>query len=213
MYRLINQNIDQLLAAISYDRDVQPYVWLIRNLVGANVATSAEYQRVYRRYWQLNSARLSEDFCQSYFALLEELKQASNANVETVARRLLEVPTHGNGRVSLQFSFGSKLVHMLNQHLPVYDSMVKDFYFLPTGPAKEKTEVKLKRLLTSYEFLVAEYTRVLRNGILGDSIERFRQKFHLGPEYSDSKVIDTLIWRFVSFLRNGAVRNINVVYG
>ena len=180
MYYLINQHIDQLLLTIDATRDIQPYVSLIHNFNEVNVAANMEFQRTYRRYWQLNAARLGEDFCKVYFALLEELKQERNTGVDTVARRLWETPTHGDGRQSLQFSFASKLAHMLNNHLPIYDSLVESFYFLPTGSATEKFEEKLQRLLASYKFLIAEYNRVLANGLLAYAIERFRAKFALG---------------------------------
>ncbi len=108
MYSLINQHIDQLLDVIDSERDIQPYSWLVQNLNDTNVATDPEYQQVYRQYWRLNAARLSEGFRQSYFDLLEELKQEQiTADVETVSRRLLEVPTHNDGRHALQFSFGT----------------------------------------------------------------------------------------------------------
>jgi len=96
--------------------------------------------------------------------------------------------------------------------MPVYDKMIADFYFLPSGPGKEENKDKLNRLLISYEFLVGEYSRILKNNFLGHCIERFRKKFSLGSEYSDIKVIDTIIWKFVSMLRRGAVRDKNVVY-
>jgi hypothetical protein len=212
MYTLINSHIDKILDAINPATDVEPYVWLVRHFNDINVATHTEFQRIYRRYWQLYAARLSSSFCQSYFALLESSKSAQDVAVKTVAQQLLEVPTHGDARRSVQFSFASKLVHMINRRLPIYDSMVESFYFLPAGPAKESTDAKLERLVASYGFLVAEYTRVLQQGLLTHAIQRFRLRFHVGHEYTDNKIIDTLIWRFVGFMRGGAVRNKEVVY-
>jgi hypothetical protein len=90
--------------------------------------------------------------------------------------------------------------------------MVEAFYFFPrsyTGTA----ETKLANLLTSYRFLVTEYDRILREGLLADSVQTFRQHFGLPPLlYSDQKIIDTLIWKFVPFLERGALRDGSVVY-
>ena len=213
MYKLINRHIGQLLDVIDPGIDIQPYVLLVRQLNRVDVSRDLEYQRKYRRYWQLNAARLCEPFCQSYFALLEGLKRrARGATVGTVAQQLLQVPCHNNGQRALQFSFASKLVHMLNPQLPVWDSMVESYYFLPKGSTIETTEQKLQRLLASYDFLCVEYNRILQQGALLPAIRQFRQRYRLGSEYSDIKVIDTLIWKFVGFLRSGAVRSGQVMY-
>jgi hypothetical protein len=213
MYNLINKHIDKILDAIDSTRDISPYIRLVQQLNVVDVSTHAEFQQVYRKYWQLNAARLSENFCQSYFALLESLKGAHDIDIKTVAQQLLEIPTHGDGRHSLQFSFASKLVHMVDHRLPIYDSMVESFYFLPTASISEDTEAKLQRLMASYGFLRIEYDRVLQNGLLSHAIELFRHRLRLGAEYSDNKIIDTLIWRFVGFMRDGAIRDGEVVYG
>ena len=212
MYTLINQNIHRLLGEIDCESEVRPYVWLTCNLHNRNVSNDEEYQRKYSYYWALNGAGLGKEFRDAYFCKLEELKQNSKTDdktVEAVARWLWEAPVNRSGRRSLQFSFASKLVHMINPDLPLYDSRVEDFYFLPPTSASEKLEAKME----SYRFLVEEYNRVLADGILSSSIQKFRDKFDPDSAcYSDIKVIDTLIWKFATVLRNGAMQNRVVVY-
>ena len=212
MYTLINRNIDLLLGGIGCKREVRPYVWLTRNLRDRSVSADEAYQREYSSYWGLNGAGLGKEFRDAYFCHLEELKRDSKPGVESVeavARRLWKVPVNRSGRRSLQFSFASKLVHMVNPNLPLYDSRVEDFYFLPPTSASEKLEAKME----SYRFLVEEYDRVLTDGILSSSIQKFRDKFHPDSAcYSDIKIIDTLIWKFAAVLRNGAMQNRVVVY-
>jgi hypothetical protein len=213
MYDLINRHVARLLDSIKREGDIDPYVWMIQCLPNVDVSRDVKFQGVYRRYWQLNPARLSPDFCTAYFSLLEQSKHAPDrTTVEAVARALLRIPTHSNGRESLQFSFASKLVHMVRPRLPVYDSMVESFFFLPSSDTQKTVEDKLKNLLQSYSFLVDEYDRVLRNELLAPAIAAFRQRFRLDAQYSDEKVIDTLIWRFVGYLRKGAFRDKSVEY-
>jgi len=214
MYTIINQNVGALLKLINPQADINPYVWLLGELPNRNVAQDQEFQRIYRLYWQLNPARLSKEYLAAYFGHLEQLKgHPEHITVEAVARHLLPIPTHGNGRQSLQFSFASKLVHMLNPEQPVYDSMVESFFFLPSGGANETTEQKIARLLASYEFLHTEYGRVLEQGLLAQANTQFRARFSVNAAYTDRKIIDTLIWKFVGFLKRGAVRKGIVVYG
>ena len=213
MYSTINQNVEALLASINRQSDIERYVWLLRELPNRNVEIDSEFQRAYRHYWQMNPARLSENYLASYFGYLEYLKSQHDVfDVESVARYLLTIPTHGDGRQSLQFSFASKFVHMLNPDQPVYDSMVEHFFFLPTAKPNELTEQKIARLMTSYRFLQAEYGRVLEQKLLAYAIERFRAYFELDTTYTDRKIIDTLLWKFVGFLKSGAIRSGIVVY-
>ena len=88
---------------------------------------------------------------------------------------------------------------------------METFYFLPRSYAGTP-EKKLANLLLSYRFLVSEFDRVLTEGLLSPAIAEVRQHFHLPPDYSDPKLIDTLIWKFVPFLERGAVRDGSVVY-
>jgi hypothetical protein len=212
MYSLINSHIDRLLQTISPQDDVRPYVQLVRDLPNVDASQDMLFQRTYRRYWALNAARLGPEFLRAYFAVLERSKQSpERVTAELVARELLEIPVNSKGTKSLQFSFASKLVHMVNPRLPVYDSMVETFFFFPR-PDRGTTEKKLANLLQSYKFLVEEYDRVLRDRLLSPAIDAFRQHFRMETDYSDEKIIDTLIWRFVSFLWNGALRDRTVVY-
>ena len=212
MYALLNQNIDLLCSNIEPARDIRPYVQLTETLRKVDVSADRDFQRTYRKYWQLNAALLGNQFVGAYFTYFEELKQANDVTLERVVRDLFEVPTHGDGRQSLQFSFASKMVHMLRPRLPLYDSMVEAFFFLPLGSPKEKTEVRLQRLLASYGFLVAEYDRVLREGLLAPAIATFRARFRVGGDYTDEKIVDTLIWGFVRFVRAGAIRDRAILY-
>src|SRR5437879_5928960 len=107
MYRLINNNVDRILAEIRLDRDL--YRDIQHTFAKVNVATDLRFQRKYRQYWRLNAGRLSDSFCQIYFELLEESKRAGVADVEDIARRLMAVPANLSGRLTLQFSFASKL--------------------------------------------------------------------------------------------------------
>jgi hypothetical protein len=131
--------------------------------------------------------------------------------VEEITRTLYEIPINAKEKKVLQFSFASKLVHMINPRLPVYDRMVESFYFLPRSYAGT-AQKKLANLLRSYRFLVAEYDRILREGLLASAIDELRRRFQLPAEYSDQKIIDTLIWKFVPFLESGALRDGSVVY-
>ncbi len=131
--------------------------------------------------------------------------------VEAVALQLYEIPTHGV-RYTLQFSFASKLVHMLRPHSPVYDSMVAAFFIFPKGPTNELIGAKLQRLLGAYNFLTNEYQRVLNQGLLDGAIIEFQNHFDPNHILTQEKIVDTLIWRFVTLLRSQPIEERQVIY-
>jgi hypothetical protein len=211
MYDLINSNVTQLLGTVNRS-DVDPYIWMTRELHNRDVSHDQEFQREYCKYWALNGAGLGQPFRSAYFSLLEQAKCApERASVEGITRTLYETPINAKVEKAMQFSFASKLVQMINPSLPVYDRMVESFYFLPRSYAGT-AEKKLANLLRSYQFLVSEYDRILRKGLLALAIEELRRRLQLQADYSDQKIIDTLIWKFVPFLESGALRDGSVVY-
>lgn len=212
MYILINQNIDLIISSVDRELDVVSYLTLLTRFANVNARLDRDFQLEYRKYWRLNAALLSESFCNAYFDLMESLRGQDNVEIEVVARRLYQVPTHKNGRQSLQFSFSSKLIHTLDSHRPIYDSLIADFFFFcPPDPNKE-LDFRLRSLSTFYSFLCHEYERILEQGLLEPSISRFRQIQGVEDAYTDEKIIDILIWRFVTLLRNGALTDGRIVY-
>jgi len=205
MYHIINTHIDRVLGQVSTGH-VAEYDFLLgnRHRVG-----DSDFQRRYRVFWALNAARLSETFCANYFGLLKDVLEVRRG-IEEIARHLYLVESNNRGH-KLQFSFATKLLHMADPHSPIYDSMVADFFFFSESHSTEKIPERIEELAGFHNFLAEEYARVLEAGLLAPSIEKFRDK--LKPKhFSDQKVIDSLIWGFVSLQKKGAMNRGEVLY-
>ncbi|SEI45273.1 hypothetical protein SAMN04244572_00336 [Azotobacter beijerinckii] len=212
MYHLINNNVQLLLNGINREDHIDPYV-SIRESFENQKNNTPKFRSTYRQFYKLNAARLSEKFCELYFALLEEHRNDEYIQVESITNSLYELESNSKGTHAVHFSFASKLVHTINNDLPVYDSMVAAFYFFPNIKSNWNKAKKIEEYLTSYHFLINEYKRVIENNLLGQAIEQFRERFEVGIEYSDVKLIDTLIWRYTALLKSGAIRNGQMQYG
>src|SRR5262245_50813112 len=125
MYYMINQYAGAILNSIDRKTHVEPYDWLVQNM--GSVDTPG-YQAKYRAYWVMNAARLSPDFYTVYFGALRQCILQTPTLVELI-RTLYNASTNSRDQKSLQFSFATKLLHMTNRHLPIYDSQVAAFYF------------------------------------------------------------------------------------
>lgn len=205
MYSLINENISDILKFIERDH-VLKYDWLIENI---HRIESPNYQTSYKTFWRLHGAGLSSEYCSIYFQFLKKhLKEP--ITIKKLLKSLFSKPVNSSGRKSLQFSFITKMLHMADRHLPIYDSLISSFFFFEPN-RRLSFEERVDELTSFYEFLSFEYHRILKNSLLQESIETFRERFE-PIHFTDEKIIDSLIWAFTSYGFNGAVINKNVVF-
>jgi hypothetical protein len=197
MYSSIEKHIQPIIRDQKLGAAVQSYAALLSQVSRTNVTHDLEFQRDYRQFWALNAARLDTDRIRDYFDLLEAEKHGPFRGIDAIVRDLAARSALTGENPTLQFSFASKLLHMLYPENPVYDSLVAAFYFYtpPTGASFER---KLRSLLDFYEFLQSEYYRVISGSLLGNA--------------SDQKVVDFLIWTYVRLLRRGAQRGGTLLY-
>jgi hypothetical protein len=168
---------------------------------------SEHYRRDYRDFWVMNRSQLSKRFYTTYFGLL---KAPTAHELPGLCDALYEVSSRLDGKRTLQFSFATKLVHIQNPHLPIYDSRVARFYLF-RAPSGGTVEERTKKLTALHNFLIAEYARVIHNGLLAPAIGAFRDRFK--PRlHTDEKIIDWLIWALVGLAEDGAVLDGRIVY-
>jgi hypothetical protein len=109
-YDEINELIDQILQSIA-PIHVTEYDWLVQNI---HQVAETEYQRRYKNYWRLNGAGLSQNYCRVYFQHLQAGLNNNAPQLTTLVNELYQIPIRQN-RHALQFSFCTKLCHMLNR--------------------------------------------------------------------------------------------------
>lgn len=206
MYQLIEKNCTAIISSIPRSH-VTKYDWLMHN---AALSGSPAFQTRYKNFWRLNAARLSPDYCQTYFAELRSA-QLNTTSPDKVAARLFATPTHRNGRQSLQFSFATKLVHTADPTTPIYDSLIAAFYFFQEPSQKLSLPKRIAHLTAFQKFLVQEYQRILSKKLLARSISSFRKHFK-AQNFTDQKVIDSLLWSFVGLLKRGEIVNRQITY-
>jgi hypothetical protein len=206
MYSLINHYAPVIVRSIPATH-VSDYEWLVQNV---GQVDSQDYQSRYRKFWAMNAAQLSPAFYSVYFGAL------AKAAVEVPSLEGLSKTLHGasarqNGKQSLQFSFATKLLHMVDRCAPIYDSKVAKFYFFQPLPAEGELAARINRFVAFHTFLVGEYARVLNCGLLRGAIQAFRQQFN-PTQLTDEKCIDSLLWAFVTLLERGALPASQIVY-
>lgn len=203
MYEMMNEHCDEVLAELDRISDLPRYLDLRKRLWEVDASTDLEFQHLYRSYWRMNVARLGDPFYSQYFGYLEALKREPMDNPDDSIRDIALIQNTAE-RPSLQFSFATKLLNTIDPKTPVYDGYVSAFYFFTPRPSDQPVRLRLDELLHFYAFLRGEYARVVDGGLLRVAVARFREHFQIDHTLCDERVIDLLIWGFVSLLRNGA---------
>lgn len=212
MYRVINENTGFILKNVEENISIQEYIPLLKRLHEDNITSNPTFIKDYKRYWTMNAARLPQEFFDRYFAYLENNKNNRQIALSDVIE-YLHTTTHNTEKRKVHFSFSSKLVHMINPNKPIYDTMIKNFYYLPDFSSKKSYQDKMTVVNKNYNFIESEYKRVIENNLLEPSISLFYKTFKLNQDdITYVKVIDSLIWALVNSLQNGYIRNGKIIY-
>jgi len=200
MYRYINQHIEALLDLLRKDKHVQNYDNLMRAFAQADALRDETFRRNYAHFWKLRRVKAWRE---AYFVLLQNIRNQTQLDPREILRYVChETLDNHKGGQALEFSFATKLVHMVDPKSPIYDANVRVFYLLPELPGDDDMEARIHRCLGVYDALAKEYERILTNGLLCHSIARFKEE--LNPErFTDIKIIDSLIWAFVTWAKQG----------
>jgi hypothetical protein len=206
MYILINRFAEAVVGFIPHNH-VADYEWLLQNTAQV---TTPDYQKKYRLYWAMNVAQMSPLFYAAYFRTLD-IAMKQTVTLREVAQILYDASARRDGRQSLQFSFATKLLHMTNPSLPIFDSQIAGFYFFQEAATGLNLQQRIDGFAAFHDFLVNKYARVLKCGLLAEAIQEYRCQ--LKPQHvTDEKIVDSLIWAFVGLLRKGALPKNQVTY-
>lgn len=94
---------------------------------GKEIKNDAEFKRKYRKFYVMNSAGLTDSYFDYYFELLNSRRK--NLNLSDILNNTYWIPRR-NGSPSLQFSFATKLLHTIENTLPIYDKNISVIFDL-----------------------------------------------------------------------------------
>ncbi|NVN80951.1 MULTISPECIES: hypothetical protein [unclassified Vibrio] len=206
MYRPIRNEIESVLQEIGQDH-VNDYDYLMTSLNFINVAEDIEYQKKYRNFWVMRYISPESEFNKKYFEYLEKNKNNSALSFAEACDHFDGVTTDKAGeKSSFQFSFITKLMHMIDGIFPIYDSKVRDFYFIPENSAAY--DEKKKASIALVDYLRYEQKEANLSNEISESICYFRKKFS-PSDFSDQKILDSLIWGYVKSREKRITRHLN----
>ena len=197
----IIENIDK--------ESVDVYLWIKneyeKSRGGHELLNNKIFQFVFRSYYRLDSAGLSEKQKQRFFELLAQKESRLNIILE----ELYKLPTlrkkNGKPIHTVQFAFATKLLHTLDNTKPIFDSKVAVvIYQHVNGNTKERKIESCKKIHVDLKNL---YTQLILDQKIQQVIKEFRSKFKATLKENridNEKVLDFLLWSLGKLMKNEA---------
>ena len=187
----INNNAESIIGNLK-EESVAVYCFIKNQFNEGNVTENKLLQFVFRSFYRIDNAGLTDDFKKRYFEILQSSK-VNNPNIRVICNDLCEIKNH-RGFKSLQFSFVTKLANTVNSKFPIYDSEVAKMYsYRPLSSAKP-LEDRLDSLQSFYDFLEFDYSTILKDDSLSIALSEFDKKFEKYKHIDKEKKLDFIVW-------------------
>jgi len=183
----IINNQSKILSNIN-DESISVYIFLKNEYKKGGIKENTLFQFVFRSFYRLDNAGLGDEIKNKYFKLLSN----KNVNLEMILCELYEIPTKRNLK-TIQFSFATKLLHTIDNHLPIYDAEASRILGVRVS-GKTKDE-KIKSCIGTYEKMKSIYLEIIDDKEILKLIKKFKERFKLKDnEITNEKILDFIIW-------------------
>lgn len=172
---------------------IDVYIFLSNEFKKGHILKNYVYRFVYRSFYRLDNAGLTDEFKDKYFEYLEDYRNKKDIQIGTIARELYKMPNR-KGQNSLQFSFVTKLANTINHEFPIYDSEIAKIYGFNAPYNKKQFDDKLAEYMIFYKSLNESYRNILEKNILKKVFDEFQNKFRNNGAIPDIKKLDFIMW-------------------
>lgn len=193
-----NVNPKDVIDNINYE-SVDVYVFLRDEFHSSDITKNYLFQFVYRSFYRLDNAGLTDEFKSRYFELLEENKYNKDLNLKNILHELFQYPNLKGEKTKLtknqntfQFSFATKMLNTIDDNYAIYDSKVEcifGFKKIYSGNFDKKFETYSKYLKEIQE----SYNTIISNEYLSNYIKHFDERFG-DKKLSKIKKLDFIFW-------------------
>jgi hypothetical protein len=183
MNKIIDMDIEATFADSKKKRGIEKYAEITQAFPLVNVTTDKNFQKRFNGFYRV---RRNSDWQIVYYDIMEKGKN-TNLSFEGVLRELY-IKT---GRI--EASFASKLIHTLNNNMPIWDRFVLQNLNLKMPLCKG--EQKIQAAIGIYHEIMQWYEKSLSTNEIDKKIFEFDEIF---PEYrwfSKTKKLDFLLWQ------------------
>jgi len=207
--RYLNQHKSEIVEVLSANRwrHFRDYFLIKEKYLSNNI--DDQFEKVFCGFYIMNGARgLNKPQKKEFFKLLS----SKETDLEKILKSLYKIPGYRyNSSRRIFLSFGTKLLHTINEKLPIYDGNVAYVLKLPSQTYSASFEEKIKNRIDIYKALKGKFDILLADIEIRNYINSVRQelenkaelnKFFWQNKYiSDTKLLDSLLWALYPILK------------
>ena len=187
---LISEKEHEIINNISIE-SIDVYKFLQDEFKKGNVNTNYLFQFVYRSFYRIDNAGLTDEFKIEYFKIMEEKRFSYNLDPQEIFMRLYLFKTRQD-KHTIQFSFSTKLIHTINVDFPIYDSNIAKVFNFPTSYL-EDIKKRVIRYLDQQNIIIEVYKSILDKKLLISTIQLFDKTF-IDNKLPNIKKLDFIFW-------------------
>jgi len=165
------------------------------------------FKNVFCSFYVINGPMGLNDVQKKEFFKLLSSKENS---LEKILKNLYEIPSYGK-RSRLFLSFGTKLLHTIDNTFPIYDRNIA-YVLKLTNQASGTFEEKINNRMNIYKELKNDFALLLKNTIIINHLKKIREEIKnmSGKDdfdwrdnlVSDTKLLDSSLWAVYDFIKN-----------
>lgn len=175
------------------NESVEVYVFLKSQYNTTDVATNYVFQFLFRSFFRLDNAGLSLELKSEFFKLFARFQTNGGFDLTEAVLHLYDFPTRQYGN-TVQFSFCTKMAHIIDATYPIYDNEVVSVFGLRQPyDGKHKMQDKLDIYLKQLAHIRNSYDEIISEGLLDKTIGAFENRFS-SYKIDGYKRLDYLFW-------------------
>jgi len=185
--RKIGLNTQTYLESDDYElnKSIPIYCWLRQEFKNTSVPLDSNYifQIVFSSFYGLRFQK--KEWKKKYFAVMQKFREVENVSIETIIQEL-----HKEKNESIQFSFITKMLNLINQNNPIFDINVSTVLKLEKIDYKKRESV-----MATYNNLFSVYKYLIANRMIKECLIKFDNVFNaFNGKIAEVKKIDFLLW-------------------
>src|SRR3989304_5283941 len=171
--RKIKNKREKIFKMLNDDKkSLTDYQFIMNEFKKGKISTNKNFQEVYKSFYVMDAAGLTQAFFDKYFQLLESREE----DVEKILQTLSKIQRR-NGCHTVQLSFASKLIHTVNPYMPIYDKNVANVLRIEVKSNVDISE-RIKDRVRAYELLKKKTAKLLENGEIQEIISDFKKRLN-----------------------------------
>lgn len=192
----LNEQAETVINTLG-DEEIAVYIFLNNEFLKGDITSNQVFQFVFRSFYRLDNAGLTPEFKDAYFQLMQRCRNINTIDPHAIIEYLYQYKRR-KGDHSIQFSFTTKMINMIDPTYPIYDSEVARAFRFSNSYVKDK-EQKIARYLKQHDQIIEAYHKIIEENHLEKPLALFNSKFDY--QLPIIKKLDLIFWSYGKSLK------------